>query len=63
MADTQSPDEEPRQGDPAWSGVRRGPLRVGERVRLTDPKGRKHSVLLEAGATFFTHKGGIATTT
>lgn len=45
--------------DPPWSGVRRGPLRVGERVRLTDPKGRRHSVLLEAGKTFFTHKGGI----
>lgn len=45
--------------DPAWSGVRRGPLRPGERVRLTDPKGRRHSVLLEAGRTFFTHKGGI----
>jgi tRNA (adenine57-N1/adenine58-N1)-methyltransferase len=34
-------------------------LRAGERVRLTDPKGRKHSVLLADGATFFTHKGGI----
>jgi tRNA (adenine57-N1/adenine58-N1)-methyltransferase catalytic subunit len=45
--------------DPVWSGVRRGPLRAGERVRLTDPKGRRHSVLLEAGKTFFTHKGGI----
>jgi tRNA (adenine57-N1/adenine58-N1)-methyltransferase len=45
--------------DPAWSGVRRGPLRPGERVRLTDPKGRKHSVLLDAGKTFFTHKGAI----
>ncbi|MGI8700494.1 MAG: tRNA (adenine-N1)-methyltransferase [Nocardioidaceae bacterium] len=45
--------------DPPWSGVRRGPLRAGERVRLTDPKGRRHSVLLEAGRTFFTHKGGI----
>ncbi|MGI8578236.1 MAG: tRNA (adenine-N1)-methyltransferase [Nocardioidaceae bacterium] len=45
--------------DPRWSGVRRGPLRAGERVRLTDPKGRRHSVLLEAGSTFFTHKGAI----
>ena len=45
--------------DPAWAGVRRGPLRVGERVRLTDPKGRKHSVLLAEGQTFFTHKGAI----
>lgn len=45
--------------DPAWAGVRRGPLRAGERVRLTDPKGRRHSVLLADGATFFTHKGAI----
>lgn len=45
--------------DPAWSGAKRGPLRAGERVRLTDPKGRKHSVLLAEGATFFTHKGSI----
>lgn len=42
-----------------WSGVRRGPLRAGERVRLTDPKGRNHSVLLTVGKTFFTHKGSI----
>ena len=48
-----SPDEQP------WSGARRGALRAGERVRLTDPKGRRHSVLLEPGKTFFTHKGGI----
>jgi len=40
--------------------VRRGALRPGERVRLTDPRGRRHSVLLEAGKTFFTHKGSIA---
>ncbi len=46
--------------DPPLSGVRRGPLRSGERVRLTDPKGRRHSVLLARGKTFFTHKGGIA---
>ncbi len=45
--------------DPTWSGVRRGPLRAGERVRLSDPKGRKHTVLLEDGKTYFTHKGAI----
>ena len=28
-------------------------------MRLTDPKGRRHSVLLTAGKTFFTHKGGV----
>jgi tRNA (adenine57-N1/adenine58-N1)-methyltransferase catalytic subunit len=43
----------------SWSGVRRGPLLAGERVRLTDPKGRRHSVLLAEGATFYTHKGSI----
>lgn len=26
---------------------------------MTDPKGRRHSVLLQAGKTFFTHKGGV----
>ena len=45
--------------DPDWSGVRRGLLKAGERVRLTDPKGRRHSVLLDEGKTFFTHKGAI----
>lgn len=49
----------PSIDDPPWSGVRRGPLRAGERVRLTDPKGRRHSVLLEVGKVFFTHKGAI----
>ncbi len=42
------------------SGVRRGPLHAGERVRLADPTGRRHSVLLAAGGTFFTNKGAIA---
>ncbi len=52
---------DPATADPdaPWSGVRRGPLQAGERVRLTDPKGRNHGVLLAPGATFFTHKGGI----
>ena len=44
----------------SWSGVRRGPLAPGERVRLTDPKGRRHNVLLEPGKEFFTTKGSIA---
>jgi tRNA (adenine57-N1/adenine58-N1)-methyltransferase len=42
-----------------WSGVRTGPLQPGERVRLTDPKGRRRSLVLEAGATYFTHRGAI----
>lgn len=33
---------------------------AGEWVRLTDAKGRRHSVRLEVGGQFFTNKGGIA---
>ena len=42
------------------SGVRLGPLEAGERVTLTDPKGRRHSVLLAVGGTFHTTKGGVS---
>ncbi len=44
----------------AWSGVHRGPLRVGEWVRLVDAKGRKHNICLEAGKTFHTNRGGMS---
>jgi tRNA (adenine57-N1/adenine58-N1)-methyltransferase len=44
----------------AWSGVHRGPLREGEWVRLTDQKGRRHNICLEAGKTFHTNRGGMA---
>jgi tRNA (adenine57-N1/adenine58-N1)-methyltransferase len=33
---------------------------VGDRVQLTDPKGRLHTVTLEAGKQFHTHRGAIA---
>lgn len=36
-----------------------GPFREGERVQLTDPKGRLHTVTLEAGKLFHTHRGAI----
>lgn len=42
-----------------WSGVHRGPLRPGEWVRLTDTKGRRHNICLEAGKQFFTNRGSI----
>lgn len=42
------------------TGVRTGPLVEGERITLTDPKGRRHSVVLRAGAVFHTTKGGIS---
>ncbi|MFI2102550.1 tRNA (adenine-N1)-methyltransferase [Isoptericola sp. NPDC019693] len=37
--------------------LRRGPLREGDRVQLTDPKGRLHTITLKPGGTFHTHKG------
>ena len=42
------------------SGVRTGPFVVGERITLTDPKNRRHSVLLAEGGTFHTTKGGVS---
>lgn len=36
-----------------------GPFRVGDRVQLTDAKGRRYSLLLAAGGEFHTHRGSI----
>ncbi len=36
-----------------------GPFREGERVQLSDPKGRLHTVTLEQGKQFHTHRGAI----
>jgi tRNA (adenine57-N1/adenine58-N1)-methyltransferase len=36
-----------------------GPFHEGERVQLTDPKGRLHTVTLQAGKQFHTHRGAI----
>jgi tRNA (adenine57-N1/adenine58-N1)-methyltransferase catalytic subunit len=38
----------------------RGPLAPGDQVQLTDPKGRRHRVVLEAGRSFHTHRGSLA---
>jgi tRNA (adenine57-N1/adenine58-N1)-methyltransferase len=45
--------------EPTWSGVRRGPMAVGDWVRLVDAKGRKHNIQLVAGKEFSTKKGQI----
>ncbi|MGH3834732.1 MAG: tRNA (adenine-N1)-methyltransferase [Pseudonocardiaceae bacterium] len=37
-----------------------GPFQPGDRVQLTDPKGRWHTVELEPGAQFHTHRGALA---
>ena len=39
---------------------RRGVFAVGERVQLTDPKGRLHTITLEPGREFHTHRGRLA---
>ncbi|MFC4373875.1 tRNA (adenine-N1)-methyltransferase [Nocardia halotolerans] len=38
---------------------RTGPFAIGDRVQLTDAKGRLYTVVLEAGKEFHTHRGGI----
>ena len=40
--------------------VRRGPFRPGDRVQLTDPKGRLNTLVLEPGRVYHTHRGGLA---
>ncbi|MHB8339574.1 MAG: tRNA (adenine-N1)-methyltransferase [Mycobacteriales bacterium] len=39
---------------------RHGRFQPGERVQLTDPKGRRHTVLLAPGGQFHTHRGALA---
>lgn len=41
-------------------GEASGPFRAGDRVQLTGPKGRMHTITLEPGKLFHSHKGGIA---
>jgi tRNA (adenine57-N1/adenine58-N1)-methyltransferase catalytic subunit len=38
---------------------RSGPLRPGDQVQLTDPKGRHHTITLEPGKEFHTHQGSF----
>ncbi|MBV9315190.1 MAG: tRNA (adenine-N1)-methyltransferase [Pseudonocardia sp.] len=37
----------------------RGPFVPGDRVQLTDPKGRHYTVVLESGGLYHTHQGGL----
>lgn len=52
--DPSQPTEPPQ---PTGAHLRRGPFREGERVQLTDPKGRLHTITLKPGAQFHTHRG------
>ena len=42
------------------TGRRTGNFRAGDSVQLTDPKGRLHTVLLQPGKAFHTHRGAVA---
>ncbi len=42
------------------SGVTTGPLREGERITLTDSKGRRKSIVLRRGAHWHTSKGAVS---
>ena len=41
------------------SHARRGPYRVGDRVVLSDVRGRRHVITLEVDKTFYTHRGAL----
>jgi tRNA (adenine57-N1/adenine58-N1)-methyltransferase len=45
--------------EPTGAAHRRGRFAPGDRVQLTDPKGRMHTITLVTGKEFHTHKGSI----
>jgi len=55
QADTSAP-----RVDTTIGRVPSGPFRAGDRVQLTDPKGRMHTIVLEPGAVYHTHRGIVA---
>jgi tRNA (adenine57-N1/adenine58-N1)-methyltransferase len=46
--------------EPTGAARRRGPFQAGDQVQLTDPKGRHHTITLEPGKRFHTHRGSFA---
>ena len=59
MTDAPSAAPQPTPPEPTGAILRRGPFREGDRVQLTDPRGRLHTIALEAGKQFHTHRGHI----
>ena len=45
--------------NPTGAAARRGPFVVGDRVQLTDPKGRLHTITLVVDKQFHTHRGWL----
>jgi tRNA (adenine57-N1/adenine58-N1)-methyltransferase len=48
------------QVEPIVGRAPSGPFQIGDRVQLTDPKGRMHTIVLEPGGVYHTHRGGVA---
>lgn len=48
------------QGTPTGARRRRGPFAAGDRVQLTGPKSRLHTITLVPGAQFHTSRGAVA---
>lgn len=46
--------------EPTGAHLRRGPFGEGERVQLTDPRGRMHTITLGPGKQFHTHRGYLS---
>jgi len=42
------------------AGERRGPFRAGDRVQLTDVRGRLHTIALVPGGAYHTHRGAFS---
>ena len=57
---TDHPDQIPTPKPPTGAHLRRGPFKPGERIQLTDPKGRLHTITLEPGKQFHTHRGYLS---
>lgn len=54
---TENADNRLPQSKPMGQAGRRGPLREGDRVQITDPKGRMHTVILVRGGQFQSSRG------
>ncbi|MGV0992411.1 MAG: tRNA (adenine-N1)-methyltransferase [Mycobacterium sp.] len=55
-----SPDAPPPDLSPSGQQRPTGPFVVGDRVQLTDAKGRHYTMILKAGGEFHTHRGIVA---
>ena len=49
----------PAKSEHGTSWRRRGPFRAGDLVQLSDPRGKLHTITLEPGKEFHTHRGRV----